>query len=95
MMRSLPLRSVDAFDGLGFRPGLLVRFSSSASPSSAADTARQRRTRSSTRANDSPSMGAALWEGRRSRSSNDAAPGRGSGELTPTERQIAVLVARG
>ena len=41
------------------------------------------------------SMGAASWEQRALDELERSAPGRGSGELTPTERQIAGLVAEG
>ncbi|HXV35060.1 MAG TPA: helix-turn-helix transcriptional regulator, partial [Gaiellaceae bacterium] len=41
------------------------------------------------------SMGAALWAARAAEDLERAAPGRASGELTPTESRIAGLVAEG
>jgi DNA-binding CsgD family transcriptional regulator len=40
-------------------------------------------------------MGARLWEGRARVELERAAPGRSSGELTPTERRVTALVAEG
>ena len=40
-------------------------------------------------------MGAALWEARAAEELERAAPGRGSGELTPAEGRVAELVAQG
>ena len=40
-------------------------------------------------------MGAVLWEARAAEELERAAPGRAAGELTPTERRVAALVARG
>ena len=41
------------------------------------------------------SIGAPLWEARAAEELERAAPGRARGELTPTERRIAALVAQG
>jgi DNA-binding CsgD family transcriptional regulator len=40
-------------------------------------------------------MGAALWEARAAEELERVAPGRAAGELTPTERRVAALVAEG
>jgi DNA-binding NarL/FixJ family response regulator len=39
--------------------------------------------------------GASLWEARAAEELDRAAPGRSAGELTPAERRVAALVARG
>jgi DNA-binding NarL/FixJ family response regulator len=91
-----PLRgSADAFDQLGFRPDAaravlllgqaLLRGGHRTAAADALEDARER----------FASMGAATWEARALEELERSAPGRGSGELTPTERQIAALVADG
>ena len=87
--------SVEAFDGLGFRPDAargvfllgqaLLRGGHRTAAADALVDARDR----------FASMGADVWEQRALEELERSAPGRGSGELTPTERQIAGLVAEG
>ena len=88
-------RSVDAFDRLGFRPdaarGVLLlgrALLRGGHRTAAADALVDARDRFA-------SMGAVSWERRALEELERSAPGRGSGELTPTERQIAGLVAEG
>ncbi len=88
-------RSMEAFDRLGFRPDAarsllllgqaLLRGGHRTAAADALADARER----------FASMGAASWEQRALDELERSAPGRGSGELTPTERQIAGLVAEG
>ncbi len=88
-------RSVEAFDRLGFRPeaarGVLLLGQAllrGGHRTAAADALVDARDRFA-------SMGAPTWEQRALEELERSAPGRGSGELTPTERQIAALVAEG
>jgi DNA-binding CsgD family transcriptional regulator len=87
--------SVASFDRLGYRLeaalSVLVlgrAFLRAGQRSSAADALADARDRFA-------SMGACLWQERAAEELERAAPGRGTGELTPAERRVAALVTEG